>query len=66
MLSLFTFIFVFVAIAILFAVIAVGIFLSRGLKKNNASTDDPNVIDVKAIDDDQKDEAETFQNLPKP
>lgn len=65
MFSLLMYIFVFVGIAILFAVIAVVVFFSKGLKKNNSQKDDPNIIDVKAIDEDQTDEAEANQILRK-
>lgn len=65
MFSLLMYIFVFVGIAILFAVIAVVVFISKGLKTNNSQKDDPNIIDVKAIDEDQTDEAEANQILPK-
>lgn len=47
------YVFIFAAIAILFALVAVGVFLSRVQKKANPPKADPNVIDVKAIDVDE-------------
>jgi hypothetical protein len=68
MLSFLMFVFIFAVIAILLSLVAVGVFLSRIQKKTNTPKEDPNVIDLQAIDvdDEQVDEITSTDLLLKP
>lgn len=66
MFSFFLYVFIFAAIAILFLLIAVVSFLSRGQKKSNMPKEDPNVIDVQAIDVDDPEQTSATDLLLKP